>query len=167
MQAENELYTRYAAGIYTLCRRYTRDDDDAKDMMQDALIKALERIGTFRYTREGSLYSWIRRIAVNTALNHISRYKSRFAAFDLLRHDKEEVTEYDDLNEIPQEKLLEFISALPEVQRAVFNMFCLDGYSHREIAKLMGISEKGSAGLLAKARHRLRNRINDYFKNSL
>ena len=66
--------------------------------------------------------------------------------------------------EIPQEKLLEWISRLSDVRKAVFNMYCIDGYSHKEIAGMLGISEKGSAGILAKARKQLKESIRSYLK---
>ena len=67
---------------------------------------------------------------------------------------------------IPQEKLLEWISELPDMRKAVFNLYCLDGYSHKEIAQMLGISEKGSAGMLAKARKQLKEKISRYRKDT-
>jgi RNA polymerase sigma-70 factor (ECF subfamily) len=67
---------------------------------------------------------------------------------------------------IPQEKLLEWIAGLPDMRKAVFNLYCLDGYSHKEIAGMLGISEKGSAGMLAKARKQLKERISRYRKDT-
>lgn len=66
---------------------------------------------------------------------------------------------------VPQEKLLEWISRLPRVRRAVFNLYCIDGYSHKEIAGMLGISEKGSAGVLAKARKQLKEDIRRYMND--
>ena len=70
----------------------------------------------------------------------------------------------EEVEKIPQEKLLEWISKLPELRRTVFNLYCIDGYSHKEIGKLLGISEKGSAGVLAKARKQLKEEIRKYQK---
>lgn len=70
----------------------------------------------------------------------------------------------EELASIPQDKLLEFISSLPDTQRAIFNMFCLDGYSHKEIAEMLGISETGSSSLLAKAKTRLKRQIVEYLR---
>ena len=68
------------------------------------------------------------------------------------------------MEEIPQEKLLEWISQLPDMRKAVFNLYCIDGYSHKQIGRMLGISEKGSAGMLAKARKQLKESINSYLK---
>ena len=67
---------------------------------------------------------------------------------------------------VPQEKLLEWISRLPDMRKAVFNLYCIDGYSHKDIGEMLGISEKGSAGMLAKARKQLKEEIQRYLKET-
>ena len=165
-RAQEELYTRYAGKLFTLCLRYPDNRDEARDLMHDSILKALSRIDTFSYLGEGSLYAWIRRIAINMALADIRRNKFRF--IHLPDTGPEEISEpsEEDFAKIPQEKLLEFISGLPDSQRAVFNLFCMDGYSHKEIAGMLGITERGSTSMLVKAKHTLRKQINDYIKNS-
>lgn len=160
--AEDELYTRYAARIYTLCRRYLGDNDKAKDLMQETLIQALDKIQTFHFNGKGSLYAWIHRIAINKALNHIKRQRWRTVPFNLVKHDKVQEPTEEEMESIPQEKMLEWISRLPDLRRTVFNLYCIDGYSHREIGKMLGISEKGSASILAKARKQLKEEIKHY-----
>ena len=165
-QAEEELYTRYAARVYTLCRRYAGGADEAKDLMQDALLKALDRISTYTYTGKGSLYGWISRIAINLALNQIKRRRWRTVSLDKGVEDNLPEPSAQEVEAIPQEKLLEWIAGLPDMRKAVFNLYCLDGYSHKEIAEMLGISEKGSAGMLAKARKQLKERISRYRKDT-
>ena len=163
--AEEELYSRYAARVFTLCRRYTDNADDAKDLMQESLIQALDKIATYKYSGKGSLYGWISRIAINRALNQIRRKRWKTVSLDLREDTVPNPTE-EEMAAIPQEKLLEWISKLPDVRKAVFNLYCIDGYSHKEIADLLGISEKGSAGMLAKARKQLKEEINRYLKDT-
>ena len=164
--AEDELYTRYAARVMTLCRRYTGCEADAQDLLQETFVKVLGRIETFQYTGNGSLYRWIRRIVINKALNDLRRIRKKGVLQDFpLKDDIAEPTE-EEILAIPQEKMLEWISQLPELRRAVFNLYCIDGYSHKEIAKLLGISEKGSAGVLAKARKQLKQKIFQYIKET-
>ena len=165
-EAEEELYTRYAARVFTLCRRYSDNPDEAKDLMQEALLKALDRISTFKYTGNGSLYGWISRIAINLALNQIKRRRWRTVSLDFGGHDNLPEPTEEEMVSIPQEKLLEWIAELPDVRKAVFNLYCLDGYSHKEIAEMLGISEKGSAGILAKARKQLKEKISRYWKHA-
>ena len=165
-QAEEELYNRYAARIYTLCRRYSRDGNEAKDLMQETLIQALDKIHTYRYTGKGSLYGWISRIAINRAINQIKRQRWRTVSLDLRPSDTIPEPTEEEVAAIPQEKLLEWIAELPDVRRTVFNLYCIDGYSHREIGEMLGISEKGSAGVLAKARKQLKEKIARYLKDT-
>ena len=162
--AEDELYRRYAARVYTLCRRYTGDREEAKDLMQETLLKALDKIHTFQYSGKGSLYGWISRIAINLALNQIKRRRWRTVSLDSWEEDNLPEPTEEEMETLPQEKLLEWISKLPEMRRAVFNLYCIDGYSHKDIGKMLGISEKGSAGMLAKARKKLKENIRDYRK---
>lgn len=164
--AQEELYTRYAGRLFTLCLRYSGSREEAQDLVHDAILKAIAKIGSFNYHGKGSLYAWVSKIAINAALSNISRYKFRFSRLTTaISEDLPEPTD-DEFARIPQEKLLEIISELPDTQRTIFNLFCIDGYSHKEIAKMLGISERGSTSMLVKARYALRNKINDYIRNS-
>lgn len=166
-QAQEELYKRYAARVFTLCLRYSDDRDEAQDLLHDTFLKVLEKMSSFNYQGSGSLLAWITRIAVNTAIAGISRYKLRFVLMDTTVECNLPEPSGEELERIPLEKLLQIISKLPDTQRAVFNMFCMDGYSHKEIAEMLGISERGSTSLLVKAKKRLRKQINEYLKNSI
>ena len=165
-KAEEELYTRYAGRLYALCLRYSSSPDDAKDLMQDALIKALNSIGSFKYRGNGSLYAWIKRITVNMAINKVTRQKLHFIPFDAFRMDRTDDADDDSAEMVPEKVLLKMISELSPMKRAVFNMFCIDGYSHAEIAQQLGITENGSASMLSKAKTQLKKQIKDYIKQS-
>ena len=162
--AEDELYRRYAVRLNTLCKRYLGDEDDAKDLMLETLIRALDKIDTFKYTGEGSLYAWMSRIAINKALNQIKRHKWRMVPLDFRTQDNIPEPTEEEVAEIPKEKLREWIAELSDMRRAVFNLYCIDGYSHQEIGKMLGISERGSTSTLAKARKKLKEKINQYLK---
>lgn len=165
-QAQEELYTRYAARVFTLCLRYSDNRDEALDLLHDSFLKVLEKIDTFKYQGKGSLLAWISRIAINTALANIKRYKFRMLFVDTLAAENLPDPTDEEIARIPEEELLAFISRLPDTQRAIFNMYCIDGYSHKEIAELLGISERGSTSMLAKAKNRLRKQITKFTKNS-
>ena len=145
-KAEDELYRRYAVKLNTLCKRYLGDEDDAKDLMLETLIQALDKIDTFKYRGEGSLYAWMSRIAINKALNLIKRHRWRMVPLDFRTQDNIPEPAEEEVSEIPKEKLREWIAELPDMRRAVFNLYCIDGYSHQEIGKMLGISENGRAG---------------------
>ena len=160
--AEDELYRRYAVRVHTLCKRYLGDEDDAKDLMVDTLIRALDMMETYEYTGEGSLYGWISKIAVNKALNQIKRHRWRIIPLDLWEQESIPEPTCEEVAEIPKEKLLKWIAELSDLRRAVFNLHCIDGYSHKEIGSMLGISESGSTSILAKARKQLKEKINRY-----
>ena len=162
--AEDELYRRYAVRLNTLCKRYLGNEDDAKDLMLDTLIQALDRIDTFKYKGEGSLYAWMSRIAINKALNLLKRHKWRMVSLDFRTRDDIPEPAVDEVAEIPKEKLRKWIAELSDMRRAVFNMYCIDGYSHQEIGRMLGISERGSTSTLAKARKELKEKIRQYIK---
>ena len=142
------------------------DGDESKDLMQDAMLQAIDKIQTYKYTGEGSLFRWIRRIAINKALNQIRRRKWRIVSLDFRPLDIVEDPMEEDMAIIPREKLIEWIASLPDLRRSVFNMHCIDGYSHKEIGKMLGISENGSASVLAKAKRQLKEKIYRYIKES-
>ena len=162
--AKGELYRRYAAKVNTLCKRYLSNEEDSKDLMLETLIQAFDKIDSYQYTGEGSLYRWISRIAINKAINLIKRHRWRMVSLELwVKDDIAEPTE-DEVEVIPNEKLHEWIAELSEMRRTVFYLSCIDGYSHKEIAEMLGISETGSTSILAKARKQLKEKIKQYLK---
>ena len=162
--AQDELYRRYAARLETLCRRYLGDEDEAKDLMLETLVQALDKIGTYRYIGEGSLYAWLSRIAVNKAINRLRRHRWRMVPLDPMVHDDVPDPTEEEMALVPPEKLREWIGALPDLRRAVFNLYCIEGHLHKEIAGMLGISERGSTSVLAKAKKQLKEQIKDYLK---
>jgi RNA polymerase sigma-70 factor (ECF subfamily) len=162
--AGDELYRRYAVKVYTLCKRYLGDEDDAKDLMLDTLVQALDKIDTYRYMGEGSLGRWIGKIAINKALSQIRKQRWLIIPLDGWMKDKIPEPREEEMETIPGEKIQEWIAELPGLRRAVFNLYCLDGYSHQEIGKMLGISERGSTSTLAKARRQLKEKIRQYLK---
>ena len=166
--AQGELYDRYASRLYTLCLRYLDDTEEARDLMHDSIIKALDNIKSLRNDSEGSLYVWLRKITLNLIFDTL-RQDTRFKeiSIELVSDDDiQNVEETDDepAQEIPENVFKKAISALTPIRRAVFNMYYIDGFSHKEIAKALDITERGSTSILAKARTSVRKAITDYLK---
>ena len=166
--AQGELYARYASRLYTLCLRYIEDTEQARDLMHDSIIKALDNIRSFRNDSEGSLYVWLRKITLNMVFDTL-RQNNRFReiSIELISDDDlQNVEDSDDepAQEIPESVFKQVISTLTPVRRAVFNMYYIDGFSHKEIAKALDITERGSTSILAKARASVRKAITDYLK---
>lgn len=152
--ARQEMYETYAGRLLAVCRRYIREPDRARDLVHDTFLKAWDSLDGFRSRRAGSLGAWLSQIAVHLSVDELRKRKG---LFPLEREDlPEEVpVEAERLREVPVEELIDLIASLPEGYRAVFNLFCLDGLSHREIARLLGITEKTSQTQYLKARRKL------------
>ena len=168
--AQGELYARYASRLYTLCFRYLEDTEEARDLMHDSIIKALDNIKSFRNENDGSLYVWLRKITLNMVFDTL-RQNTRFReiSIELVSDDDlQSVEEADEepAQEIPENVFKQAMSALTPVRRAVFNMYYIDGFSHKEIAKALDITERGSTSILAKARASVRKAITDYLKTT-
>ena len=156
--AFKELYTRYATRVLALCFRYVDDRDEAEDLMHDTMVKVFGAIKGFNYKEEGSLYAWIRRIAVNLSIDRIRKR----TVMDLSSLSDEDLMTEEKAAEIPLPILMKMISTLPETQRLILNLYCIDGLSHNEIATLLGIKPKTSSSLLAKAKRLLNEKVAQY-----
>ena len=168
--AQGELYARYAAGLYALCLRYIENREDARDLMHDAMIKAMDNFRSFRYAGEGSIWAWMSRITVNMAVDRLKE-NSRFRQIPFDEVSGAEVEnalepDAESVRAVPDNVLDEMIAGLPPVKRTVFNMYCIDGFSHKDIAKALGISERGSTSILAKARASLKKVLKDYLNKT-
>lgn len=161
--ARKELYIRYAAYLYALCIRYSGDRETARDLLHDAFIKIYETIG--RYKPSGSLKAWCAKVAVNMAIDRIRKDgKVNFTNIEAA-YGIEEEPSADDVTMIPREELMRMVNELPHAKRIIFNLFCVDGFSHKEIARMLNIKEKTSSSLLFKARGQLAGSIREYIKN--
>ena len=168
--AQGELYARYATGLYALCLRYIEDREEARDLMHDAMIKAMDNFKSFRYAGEGSINAWISRIAVNMAIDRLKE-SSRFRQIPLEQVSGEEIEnalepDAESVRSVPDGVLDEIIASLPPAKRTVFNMYSIDGFSHKEIAKALGITERGSTSLMAKARASVKNALMSYLNKT-
>lgn len=164
-EAQGELYAQYASRLYALCYRYVADREEAQDLMHDAMIKAMDSFRSFSYTGDGSLYAWLRRLTVNVVIDRLRQMsRLRLVPLDQTMETENPDTNEDAADDIPTQVLMDMVAALPSVRRTVFNMYCIDGFSHKDIADAIGITEKGSASILAKARAQLRSEVNNYLK---
>ena len=164
--AQKELYQQYGSRILALCRRYAADPSDAEDMMQDSFIKIFRVISNFRWTRPGSLYSWMARVTINLAFDSAKRRRMlarQLEDVERLENDIPDESMDGDTASVPMDILMEMIEALPEGYRTVFKLYCIDGLSHKEIADLLGIKEKSSSASLSRARVLLSAAVRQYW----
>lgn len=145
------IYSSYAAGMYAICLRYTRCDDDAQDVLQEAFIKVFKNQKQYQIT--SPIGAWIKSITINSALTYIQKtYKYQLHedenVFDKLVLEEESTVEIEEL----RVKLMQILNKLPEGYRLVFNLFAIENLSHNEIAEYLGISENTSKTQYFKAK---------------
>ncbi len=159
--AQEVLYKQYASRMRYVCLRYARTNFDVDDIFQDAFIKLFENIQ--HYKGEGSFHGWVRRIFVNTAIDHYRKQSKRREQQPL--DDKEfELADacvsdeyFEQLaSKLTTDELLEMANSLPTGYRMVFNLYAIEKYTHAQIAKTMGITEGTSKSQLSKARKMLK-----------
>jgi len=154
-KAQRALFDKFAPKMLAVIVRYVRNTDEAEDVLQDGFVKIFQKIGEFKM--EGSLEGWIRRIMVNTALDVLRKNKKLLG--DIQIEDVSYKVSFEDhgFDEMNVAQLLKMIDNLPDGYRVVFNMFAIEGYSHKEIADTLGVTENTSKSQYSRARAFLRN----------
>lgn len=154
--AQKILYKSFCSKMFALCLRYTNDYHMAEDVLQDGFVKVFKNIT--KYRGDGSFEGWVRRIFVNTSIEHYRKRVNMYSVSEL--HDEIQVVYNSDIvNQLQEADLLNLVSTLSPGYRTVFNMFVIEGYSHQEIADLLGISEGTSKSQLSRARLLLQEKI--------
>ncbi|ALJ06824.1 RNA polymerase subunit sigma-70 [Pseudalgibacter alginicilyticus] len=160
-KAQGELYKLYSSKLFSICLKYSRNYAEAEDNLQDAFLTIFDKIE--QYKHKGSFEGWIKRITVNTVMQRYRKEK----VFDIVNENiAEEVVVDIDEESISMDFLLKSIQELPDRYRLVFNLYVLDGYSHKEIANLLNINIGTSKSNLARARQQLKETVENYKANN-
>lgn len=146
---QEELYRRFSPRMYAVCLRYAGSSEEAEDILQEGFIKIFKKLTSFR--GEGSFEGWIRRIFVNTAIEHFRRKRYLQPVTE-----KEENTIEGNflsvLDNLAERDILDLVKQLSPGYRTVFNMYVVEGYTHKEIGDMLGISEGTSKSQLSRAK---------------
>jgi RNA polymerase sigma factor (sigma-70 family) len=150
--------------MYGLCLQYAGNEDDAKDIMQEGFIKVFKKIDQF--SAKGSIIGWIRRIMINTALE---KYRSQvnLQSMDNGNFQIEESVNDNILENLEAEVIMKLIQDLSPQYRLIFNLYAIEGYSHREISEMTGISEGTSKSNLSRARSILQKKIAELYEKKV
>jgi len=162
--AQRELYDYFKSRMFGICLRYAGNYDDAQDVLQEGFIKVFDKIHQFRF--KGSFEGWIRRIMVNTALEKYRDHYRRVHVLDSVPDIADDQQPAEPAAEIGALELIGYIQELPPKYRAVFNLYALEGYSHKEISRMLRISEGTSKSNLSRARTLLKEKVNRYYLKS-
>jgi RNA polymerase sigma-70 factor (ECF subfamily) len=163
-QAMGALYQWSVGRLTSVCRRYVPDEDDAKDVLQNAFVRIFTALPTFEYRDEPTLLAWMRRIVVNEALRHLrDGRRLQFSALDD-EVGKTLADEEPDVERVTADELHRLVTELPDGYRTVVNLFVFEGMSHRQIAQLLDIGESTSASQFYHAKQLLAKRIKELVK---
>ena len=153
-KAQEEIYQVFAGKLFSICLKYSKNKQEAQDNFQDGFVTIFEKIGQFKFN--GSFEGWMKRVMINTVLQ---KYRNKTVLNIVTEEIPDEVIVDIDDDEVSLDFLLNLIKSLPDRYRMVFNLYVLDGYSHKEISKMLQIAEGTSKSNLARARGVLKQKI--------
>ena len=162
-KAQKQIYDKYSGLFYAICLRYASNTDEAWDLLQEGFIRIFFNIKSFK--GKGSFEGWMKRIVINNAINHYYKDKKYRYHEDIDENYeiKSEDRLFDDAD-FTYEELLEIIRQLPSGYRTIFNLYAIEGYKHKEIAKILGISESTSKSQYHRAKKILQKILKDIKK---
>ena len=156
-KAQSQLYKLFSSKLFSLCLKYSRNYAEAEDNLQDSFLTIFKKVS--QYKDKGSFEGWMKRITINTALQ---RYRSK-GVFNIINEEKiEDVTVEIEDDDLSIDYLLSIIQELPDRYRLVFNLYVLDGYSHKDVSNMLNITTGTSKSNLARARLILKEKIENY-----
>ncbi len=156
---QRELYYRFADSMMGVCMRYSKNQDDAQDILQDGFVTVFRKLDT--YSAKGALGGWIRKIMVNTALMHFRKNKKHNLYVELDDASISLASDDDAISTISAEELMYKIQQLPDGYRMVFNLYAIEGFNHQEIGELLNISAGTSKSQFSRARGFLKKLIEE------
>lgn len=159
----------YAGWLLGVCLRYVGHQEVAEDLLQDGFVQILTHMEQFSWQGQGSLKAWMFRVQQRVILQYLRKKneQNEFVSFDDNPHLLDNIPSPEDISGVPHKVLMQMIAELPLGYRMVFNLYVIDGLSHRDIAHELGIKEKSSASQLLRARHMLADKINTWKKKNL
>lgn len=157
-KSQNALYQLFGKKMFGVCLRYAKNREEAEDLLQDGFVKVFTKIDQFK--NQGSFEGWVRRVIVNTILEKF-RQNNYLYAITNIDDITEPIATEDGFEQIAATDLLNVIQMLPAGYKMVFNLYAIEGYSHKEIAEMMSVSEGTSKSQLSRARSMLQNMLKD------
>jgi RNA polymerase sigma-70 factor (ECF subfamily) len=158
---QEALYNRFAPKMYAVCLRYSNNADDAQDLLQEGFVKIFKNLDRFR--AEGSFEGWVRRVFVNTSIEHY-RKKVNLTSTSEREEALIEDSSVNALDKLAEKDIIALVQQLSPGYRAVFNMYAIEGYSHKEIGTILGISEGTSKSQLARAKGILQKKVIEFLE---
>lgn len=159
---QEKLFNLFSDEMFGVCIYYSKDYTEAEDTLHEGFMKVFQKIGQF--SGKGSLAGWIKRIMINTALEKYRKQHHMYAITDKFEFE-EDIERTNVIDDLSAKDLINLIRELTPKYRMVFNLYAIEGYSHKEIGKMLGISEGTSKSNLARARYALQKKVKNHFYN--
>ena len=156
-RAQKALYDKYSKRMMAVCLRYVKNTEDARDLLQEGFIKLFMNLHT--YMGEGLFDGWVRKIFVNCALERLRSQDVLKNAADIEETDYADIPDESTLSQLSADEIMAYVRMLPDGYRTVFNMFAIEGYSHKEIGETLHIAESTSRSQYVRARKMLQKMI--------
>jgi RNA polymerase sigma factor (sigma-70 family) len=155
VRAQYQLYSLYSRAMYNICLRMTAQREEAEDMLQESFSYAFSKLGSFRF--ESSFGAWLKRIVVNTCINHLKKRKVDLVYTESYNDPLPE-DDYVDYAEIKfrVDSVMKAMEMLPQGYRVVFSLYLLEGYDHAEISEILGITESTSKSQFLRAKQKIK-----------
>jgi RNA polymerase sigma-70 factor (ECF subfamily) len=156
-QAQSTLYAMFASKMFVVCLRYSKNREEAEEVLQEGFLKVFQFLHQFR--DEGSFEGWVRKIMVNCALQKLRSNARLTPVLNIESYNEQFVMQSNVESTISSKELLQLVMTLPPAYKMVFNLYVFEGYKHKEIAELLGISEGTSKSNLSDARTFLQKQL--------
>ena len=155
VRAQYQLYSLYSKAMYNICLRMTNQQEEAEDMLQESFSYAFSKLGSFRF--ESSFGAWLKRIVVNTCINHLKKRRVDLV-YTEQHNDPAPEDDFLDYTEIKfkVENVMQAMEQLPQGYRVVFSLYLLEGYDHKEISEILGITESTSKSQFLRAKQKIK-----------
>jgi len=154
-QAQFELYRLYGKAMYNVCLRMVKNETDAEDLLQSSFVDIFTKLHSFRF--QSSVGAWIKRIVINNCINFLKKRRIQLEELDVERHDHTAKTVTTPVMGISVDAVKTAMTELPDGYRVVFTLYLLEGYDHKEIGEILGITEATSKSQYSRAKKKLQN----------
>lgn len=152
-QAQFELYRLYGKAMYNVCLRMVKNETDAEDLLQNSFVDIFTKLNSFRF--QSSIGAWIKRIVINNCINFLKKRRLAIEELDVERHDHSPQSETKPVVGLSVELIKTAMMELPDGYRVVFSLYMLEGYDHKEIGEILGVTEATSKSQYSRAKRKL------------
>ena len=161
VRAQYQLYSLYSRAMYNICYRMTNQQEEAEDMLQESFTYAFSKLGSFRF--ESSFGAWLKRIVVNNCINHLKKKRVELVYTEQSNDPmpEDDNVDYGEIK-LRVESVMKAVGQLPEGYRIVFSLYLLEGYDHKEISEILGISESTSKSQFLRAKQKIKEILMSY-----